>query len=564
MLHSGLPDDPALEGLLVDYFPAPLRERFPAAITGHPLRREIIATALTNRAVNIAGVTGLFRLTQETGAPLARVVLAHTVARAVFDVDRMWDAVRPLDNVVSAATQVELRTEATRLAERTARWILRQPELADETGAVDRRGARPVRRARRGRAGRACRGWLLGGEAAAYAERATRLQEAGVPAELAAEVAAAPLLPAALDLAVVSERTGAPVQLAGQVMQCLAERLGLVPLRELVIALPRDRRWPSMARASLRDDLAMEQASLAEDVLSLRHGRHRRPDEAGRGVGRGLGHHPGARRPRSSPTSRRGTGTSSPSCWSPSARCAACASAARPAASPAPSSRLPAVASTSLMAALVAAGIWRCSQLELARERRAAQRGGTALAEAGRLLEGVAHLEHAAVGPRCADDLQADRQPVVGEPAGHRQRRAAGRGDDRAGAHPLQVVVLRHAADLGRVLELHRERQHLGGRRQQDVVALEERRPSARTASCARCSARARSAPVSFAPSSAFQRIDSLTLSGCRRASRRRSPRTARRAACRTRRRRRTGRGRPPRPTPQRLEHRPPTTPAPP
>jgi glutamate dehydrogenase len=53
-------------------------------------------------------------------------------------------------------------------------------------------------------------------------------------------------------------------------MQCVAERLGLVPLRELVIALPRDRRWPSMARASLRDDLAMEQASLTEDVLSLR------------------------------------------------------------------------------------------------------------------------------------------------------------------------------------------------------------------------------------------------------------------------------------------------------
>jgi glutamate dehydrogenase len=53
-------------------------------------------------------------------------------------------------------------------------------------------------------------------------------------------------------------------------MQCLAERLGLVPLRELVIALPRDRRWPSMARASLRDDLATEQAALAADVLTLR------------------------------------------------------------------------------------------------------------------------------------------------------------------------------------------------------------------------------------------------------------------------------------------------------
>ena len=333
MLHSSLPDDPALEELLVDYFPAALRKRFPAAITGHALRREIIATELTNRAVNIAGVTGLFRLAQETGAPLARVVLAHTVARAVFDVDRLWDAVRPLDNVVSAATQVELRTEATRLAERTARWILRQPELADEIAPsiaeVRDRFAAPVAAVRAG-----LPRWLLGGEAEAYAERATRLQEAGVPAELAAEIAAAPLLPAALDLAVVSERTGAPVALAGQVMQCLAERLGLVAAAR------------AGHRPPPRPPLAVDGAGLA--ARRPRHGagvaRRGRAEPCGRptptrrrswsrrGWRAGTPRRRG--RPRSSPTSPRASGTSWPSCWSPSARCVACASAARPAASP--------------------------------------------------------------------------------------------------------------------------------------------------------------------------------------------------------------------------------------
>jgi glutamate dehydrogenase len=77
-------------------------------------------------------------------------------------------------------------------------------------------------------------------------------------------------MPAALDLAVVAETTGAPIALAGRVQQSLAERLGLVPLRERVIALPRDRRWNSMARASLRDDLATEQAAVTADVLTLR------------------------------------------------------------------------------------------------------------------------------------------------------------------------------------------------------------------------------------------------------------------------------------------------------
>ncbi|MGY2127934.1 NAD-glutamate dehydrogenase [Blastococcus sp. SYSU DS0617] len=271
VLGSALPDDPAFGHLLADYFPAPLRERFPHAVAGHPLRREIVATALTNRSVNVAGVTGLYRLAEESGVPPATVVRAHAVARAVFDVDRLWDAVRPLDNRVSAAVQVELRSEAGRLAERGARWLLRQPDVTAESpqplGAVTDRFAAPVAAVRAGLAD-----WLLGAEADAFAGRAARLQEAGVPAELAAEVAAAPLLPAGLDLAVVAERTGAPVELAGRVMQCLAERLGLVPLRELITALPRDRRWPSMARASLRDDLALEQSSLTEDVLSLRAG----------------------------------------------------------------------------------------------------------------------------------------------------------------------------------------------------------------------------------------------------------------------------------------------------
>jgi glutamate dehydrogenase len=269
VLRSDLPDDPALARLLNDYFPAPLRERFPEAVAAHPLRREIITTALTNRAVNLAGVTGLYRLAEETGLDLAAVVRAHAVARAVFDVDRFWDAVRPLDNRVPAPVQVELRTEATRLAERAARWLLRLPELtgrpATGIAAVSERFAAPVAAVRAG-----LPGWLLGDEAAAHAARAERLRAAGVPADLAEEAAAAALLPAALDLVVVAERTGAPIELAGRVAQELAERLSLVPLRELVIALPRDRRWPSMARAALRDDLAAEQAELAVEVLTRR------------------------------------------------------------------------------------------------------------------------------------------------------------------------------------------------------------------------------------------------------------------------------------------------------
>jgi glutamate dehydrogenase len=121
--------------------------------------------------------------------------------------------------------------------------------------------------------------WLLGAEAEAYAQKAKRLEAAGAPADMAADAAAAGLLPQAMDIAVVAERTGAPIALAGKVLQYVGERLGLVPLRELVLALPRDRRWNSMARASLRDDLSTEQAALTADVLARRSGDSDKPEK---------------------------------------------------------------------------------------------------------------------------------------------------------------------------------------------------------------------------------------------------------------------------------------------
>ncbi len=88
-------------------------------------------------------------------------------------------------------------------------------------------------------------------------------------------------------------RTGAPIGLAGQVHQAVAERLALVPLRELVVALPRDRRWPAMARASLRDDLAAEQAALTAEVLA---GRDAAAEDAGGLVARWVAGWDGAQR----------------------------------------------------------------------------------------------------------------------------------------------------------------------------------------------------------------------------------------------------------------------------
>jgi len=50
--QSSVPDDPYLGRELGRYFPRALAEKFPDAIPQHRLRREIVATQLTNSMIN--------------------------------------------------------------------------------------------------------------------------------------------------------------------------------------------------------------------------------------------------------------------------------------------------------------------------------------------------------------------------------------------------------------------------------------------------------------------------------------------------------------------------------
>jgi glutamate dehydrogenase len=71
----------------------------------HPLAREIIATMITNSLVNRMGSVFAFRMQDETGADVAPVARAFTIAREVFEIRGIWESIEALDNQVSASVQ---------------------------------------------------------------------------------------------------------------------------------------------------------------------------------------------------------------------------------------------------------------------------------------------------------------------------------------------------------------------------------------------------------------------------------------------------------------------------
>ena len=91
-----LPDDPATERQLTEYFPTPLRGTYGEALRAHPLRREIVTTAVANDLVNRGGITFVQRAVEETSATSAQVARAFLVAREIFGLDDYVEQVEAL------------------------------------------------------------------------------------------------------------------------------------------------------------------------------------------------------------------------------------------------------------------------------------------------------------------------------------------------------------------------------------------------------------------------------------------------------------------------------------
>ena len=139
LLDSDLPEDPALTAELAGYFPAPLPTRYADRLAAHQLRREIVATRVTNGVVDRAGSTFVFRLQEDTGASAADIARAYAVARDVFDMRGFWAEVEALDLEVDASTQIAMLLEARRLVERATRWLLRsRPRPLDIGAEIER------------------------------------------------------------------------------------------------------------------------------------------------------------------------------------------------------------------------------------------------------------------------------------------------------------------------------------------------------------------------------------------------------------------------------------------
>jgi glutamate dehydrogenase len=136
IVASKAPDDPAFEPMLIRYFPDELA-KYAEARKHHRLRREIIATMLSNRIVNLTGPTFAVQKRDAEGIDAGHVAQAFEAAFSAFHIDDLIDRISALDGKAPAEAQTLMMVETSANLRMLAGGFLSDPDLV-RTGSITR------------------------------------------------------------------------------------------------------------------------------------------------------------------------------------------------------------------------------------------------------------------------------------------------------------------------------------------------------------------------------------------------------------------------------------------
>ena len=200
---------------------------------------------------------------QETGAPAAELASANLVVREIFGTNAI------INEIERAGQRRSTRASRPGCGSRCEPWSSGRPGGWSTTG-----GPRSTPRRRwsssappSSRSSRSSRTWWWDGRRTCSRAGAIGSSRRG-PRRAGRQVASMPPAYAGLGVVETSRRDDIDPLEVARVHFDLAERLTLSLLTQRILALPRNDRWQTMARAALRDDLHVVHASLTAQVLA--------------------------------------------------------------------------------------------------------------------------------------------------------------------------------------------------------------------------------------------------------------------------------------------------------
>jgi glutamate dehydrogenase len=262
---SDVPDDPYFEGELTRYFPNAMRERFSGDIKGHRLRREIIATQLSNAVINRAGPTVAARLAGETGLDPALMTRAYAAVRDSFGLLDLNTAIDALDGKIAGEAQLALYRNVQDVVLSQLAWFMRNARLMagslTETVGTFKAGI--------GAVSASLDLSLRPAAAAARAARMAELVKMGAPEPLARALADLASLSSAPDIVVIAGTSGKPIEAVAVAHFGVDDMLGIGALSTAASKMPLADAYDRLARDRAVATIGTAHRGITAKVVAL-------------------------------------------------------------------------------------------------------------------------------------------------------------------------------------------------------------------------------------------------------------------------------------------------------
>lgn len=250
ILETNLTNDPSLASFIESAFPKPLCSRYRDEMATHRLRREIIATQLSNDLVTNLGITFTYQMQDETGGSAESVVRAYVATSEIFSMGEYLKAIQSLEHKVSADILHQMTLDITQLIRRSTRWFLRTRHAqADILGTIDH-FKKPLQKLTE-----SIPNLLTGHSKTDYENRKHHLTKAGVQAEIAQQFALTRELFSLLNIIEAGSGHTTTLLNVAAIHFALIDRLDLIWFREQINAYPITNHWAVLARAAFKADL---------------------------------------------------------------------------------------------------------------------------------------------------------------------------------------------------------------------------------------------------------------------------------------------------------------------
>ena len=262
ILNSTLPEDPYLVHMLETAFPALLDKNFYAQMKDHRLRREIIATQLSNQIVNEMGIQFVHRLHSETGASISDIIRAQTVSSHVFRANELQTLIETLDFKIPVTMQYDLLQHVRHLVTLSTRWFLRRNRLKGNIAPIIKHFTDKIDLL----AGSVTE--LMVGFTKAYLDKVTEeFVTAGIPKQTAQRIAGTRALYTTLNIIEVATAHKFDLVQTANIYFNAGGYFNLVWFRDQIANDTREGQWNTLARLSLRDELDVLQKALTVVIM---------------------------------------------------------------------------------------------------------------------------------------------------------------------------------------------------------------------------------------------------------------------------------------------------------